>query len=140
MRRLPYRFRHLRHKRAGHHHGRYPLLPQSILHGQCVHDGSQHTDFIGIHPVHLAARTAAPEIAAAYHNTNLGAQIVGRFDAGTDRGDGFLIKPSPFGTGERFSAHFEQDAVIAISHKNNTTCCLLWFCVRYGHNKPFLCT
>ena len=75
---------HLRHGGAGHNHGGHPLLAQSVLDGNGVHDGGQHTDLIGVHAVHFAGGAAAPEIAAAHHNADLNPQIMGGLDAGAD--------------------------------------------------------
>ena len=110
---------HLGHEGTGHDHGGHTLLAQGILDGQRVHHGSQHADLISVHAVHLTAGTAAPEVAAADHDADLGAQVVGGLDAGADGSDGLLIKAGALGTGESLAADFQQDTFILNCHNTH---------------------
>ena len=112
---------HLRHKGAGHNNGLHALLAQCILDGQRIHDGGQHADLVGVHAIHFAAGTAAPEVATAHNNADLRTQIVRRLDTGTDRGDGFLIKARALGAGKCLAADLQKNTFILNCHKN-TTC------------------
>ena len=97
---------HLRHKGAGHHHGRHALLTQRILDRQRVHNGCQHTDLVSVHTVHFAAGATAPEVAAAHNDADLHAEIVRRLDARADGGDGSLVKAGALSAGKRLAADF----------------------------------
>ena len=110
---------HLGHEGAGHNDSVHTLLVQGVLDGQCVHNGGQHTDLVGVHAVHFAAGTAAPEVAAAHHNGDLGAQVVRGLDARADGGDGFLIKAGSLGAGECLAADFQKNTFILNCHKKH---------------------
>ena len=110
---------HLRHKGAGHHNGVHTLLVQGVLDRQRVHNRGQHTNLVRVHAVHLAAGTAAPEVAAAHNNGNLGAQIVRRLDARADRSDGLLIKARALGTRQSLAADLQKNTFILNCHKKH---------------------
>ena len=110
---------HLGHEGAGHNDSVRTLLVQGVLDGQCVHNGGQHTDLVGVHAVHFAAGTAAPEVVAAHHNGDLGAQVVRGLDARADGGDGFLIKAGSLRAGECLAADFQKNTFILNCHKKH---------------------
>ena len=99
--------------------GGHTLLAQGVLDGQRVHHGGQHADLVGVHAVHLAAGAAAPEVAAADDDADLGTEVVGGLDAGADGGDGLLIKAGALGAGESLAADLQQDTFILNCHNKH---------------------
>ncbi len=55
---------------------------EGVLEGECVHDGAQHADVVGLGGVHPAQRagTAPPEIAAADDHGHVDAEILAEID------------------------------------------------------------
>ena len=107
---------HLRHGGAGHNNSGHTLLAQSILDGNGVHHGCQHTDLVCIHAIHFAGGTAAPEIAAANHDADLCAKVIRCLDARADRSNGSFIKTGAFFAGKCFAGDFQKNTFILNCH------------------------
>ena len=113
---------HLRHGDGGKHLGLHTQLLQLVGDGQRVHHRCQHPDLIGQGALHLAAGTAAPEVAAANHNADLHAQLMGFLHAAADGVHGGLIKARAFFAAQCFAADLKQDTLIFQCHNPNTAC------------------
>ena len=77
---------------------------------------------IGQSALHLAAGTAAPEVAAANHNADLHAQLMGFLHAAADGVHGGLIKARSLFAAQCFAADLEKDTLIFQCHNPNTAC------------------
>ena len=113
---------HLWHGDGGKHLGLHTQLLQLVGDGQCVHHRCQHPDLIGQSALHLAAGTAAPEVAAANHNADLHAQLMGFLHAAADGVHGGLIKARAFFAAQCFAADLKKDTLIFQCHNPNTAC------------------
>ena len=96
-------------------------LLQLVGDGQCVHHRCQHTDLIGQGALHLAAGTAAPEVAAAHDDADLDAQVVGLLHAAADRVHGRLIKAGALFAAQCLAADLQKDTLIFQCHNQYTT-------------------
>ena len=112
---------HLRHGDGGEHLGRDAQLLQLVGDGQRVHHRGQHSDLIGQGALHLAAGTAAPEVAAAHDDADLYAQIVRLFHAAADGVHGRLIKAGALFAAQSFAADLQKDTLIFQCHNQYTT-------------------
>ena len=112
---------HLRHGDGGEHLGLHAQLLQLVGDSQRVHHGRQHSDLVGQGALHLAAGTAAPEVAAAHHDADLHAQVVGLFHAAADRVHGGFIKTHALFAAQCFAADLQKDTLIFQCHNPNTT-------------------
>ena len=109
---------HLRHGNGGEHLGLHPQLLQLVGDGQRVHHGRQHSDLVGQGALHLTAGTAAPEVAAAHHDADLHAQVVGFFHAAADRVHGRLVKAGALFAAQGLAADLQKDPLIFQCHIN----------------------
>ena len=109
---------YLRHGDGGEHLRRHAQLLQLVGDGQCVHHRCQHTDLIGQRALHLAAGTAAPEVAAAHDDADLDAQLMGLLHAAADRIHGRLVEAGALLTTECLAADLQKDTLIFQCHNN----------------------
>ena len=109
---------HLRHGDGGEHLGRHTQLLQLVGDSQGVHHRCQHTDLIGQRTLHLAAGTAAPEVAAAHNDADLNAQLMGLLYASTDCVHGRLVEAGPLFAAEGLTADLQKDTLIFQCHNN----------------------
>ena len=98
---------HLLHGEGGLHPHLQAQLLQSVGHCQRVHHRGQHTDLVSPGALHIAAGTAAPEVAAAHNDADFGAHIVGLFDTFADALDGGNVQAEALIPCQRFAAEFE---------------------------------
>ena len=113
---------HLRHGDGGEHLGGHTQLLQLVGDSQGVHHRCQHPDLIGQGALHLAAGTAAPEVAAAHDDADLDAQLVGLLHAAADRVHGRLVEAGALLAAECLAADLQKDTLIFQCHNPNTAC------------------
>ena len=65
---------------------------------------------------------AAPEVAAANHDTDLYAEVVCFLHAAADRVHGGFVKTHALFAAQCFAADFQKDTLIFQCHNPNTTC------------------
>ena len=100
------------------HHGVQPGLAQGVRHAQAVDDRAEHAHLVRRDGVHAGGGTlaAAPDIARADHDTDLGAHIVHTADDFSRPVD--LVKIEKIAAGfERLAAQLQKYPMI-YSHVN----------------------
>ena len=71
---------------------------------------------VGSGSVHIAARTSAPEVAAADDKTDLNAHIDTFLDCGADIENGIVVNTHTLSAGEHLAAYFQKYTFIRKLH------------------------
>jgi hypothetical protein len=107
-------FADLRHRQARHHHGGFTRAQQTILQGQRVHHGSQHTHVVAGDPVETGGRQAGtPEqVATAYHDTDFYPGFMHGRQLACQLEDHLRIDAGALFTHQRLATEFYQDSLV----------------------------
>ena len=88
-------------------------LTQHIAHGDAVHTGGEHAHAVGVDALDLSGSVldAAPEVAAADDDADLGALLGGLFQHLAHGGDEVKVKAGLLLPGQRLTADLDNDTV-----------------------------
>ena len=98
---------------------------QRALQGERVHDRREHSHVVRLCPIHalVASRKAAPDIAAADDDGDVDAVLAHLLDLGRNGVDGRQVDAEALISCERFTAEFQNDALVAGSIQNERPPC-----------------
>jgi hypothetical protein len=97
-------------------------LLERILHGERVHDGREHAHVIGLRAVHALGGTghAAKDVAAADHQAELEARVLGGLHLSSHGGDSLGIDPELAGSHQRLARELQEDAFEGGGHEERS--------------------
>ena len=95
---------------------RNPECQKRVLQRQGIHDRRQHAHIVCRSPVHVLARTSAPEVAAPDDNGDLHAQLVDLLDLLGDLARHFFTDAKMVTARKRLTADLEQHSFINRFH------------------------
>ena len=102
-------------QRRLHPHGNSTLLYR-VHHRQRIHHRRQHSHVIRRRPVHLRSLSAAPEISAADHETDLYSHVVDLYNLVDHARDYVLIESESLLARKRFARQFQKYSLILGLH------------------------